>query len=183
MLMADEKSAACVDGLKEIMVGGEAFPEVLLSGLRKHSCARMYNMYGPTETTVWSTVKELTQAESIDIGTPITNTRIYILGKNNEVQAVGIRGELCIAGDGLARGYFNETGLTAEKFVENPFEPGNRMYKTGDLVRWLPDGNIEFLGRMDHQVKIRGYRIELGEIENRLMKYPAMKEIVVIDRM
>ena len=98
----------------------------------------------------------------IPIEKPIKNTQIYIVN-NNQLTPVGVPGELCIAGEGLARGYLNSLELTAEKFVKNPFCPGKIMYRTGDLAKWLPDGNIEYLGRIDHQVKIRGFRIELGE--------------------
>ncbi|MBP2646106.1 MAG: amino acid adenylation domain protein, partial [Firmicutes bacterium] len=144
----------------------------------------LVNHYGPTESTVvatWGTVSPDEPGEALpSIGQPVDNTRIYILDKNNNLQPVGVSGELCIAGEGLARGYLNRPELTAEKFVANPFAPGERMYRTGDLAKWLPDGNIEFLGRMDHQVKIRGFRIELGEIEAELLKYPAIKEACVI---
>jgi aryl carrier-like protein len=102
------------------------------------------------------------------------------LGSSGNIQPLGIPGELCISGDGLARGYLNRAELTAEKFVENPFKSGETMYRTGDVARWLPDGNIEFLGRLDHQVKVRGFRIELGEIESRLLKHPQIKETVVV---
>ncbi|OMD56345.1 hypothetical protein BSK62_30320, partial [Paenibacillus odorifer] len=115
----------------------------------------------------------------IPIGSPIPNTRLFIVNENMQLQPIGVIGELCIAGDGLARGYWNRPELTAEKFVDNPFEPGTRMYRTGDLARWLPDGNIEYLGRVDHQVKIRGYRIECGEIEARLMAHADIRETVV----
>ena len=110
----------------------------------------------------------------------LSNIQVYILGNNNTLHPIGVPGELCISGEGLARGYFNNPELTAEKFVENPFEPGKRMYKTGDLARWLADGNIEFLGRIDNQVKIRGFRIELGEIEANLLNIEGIKEAVVI---
>ncbi|MHB8065926.1 MAG: amino acid adenylation domain-containing protein, partial [Ruminiclostridium sp.] len=116
----------------------------------------------------------------IPIGKPIDNINLYILGENNSLLSIGIPGELCIGGVGLARGYLNNQELTNEKFVENPFCLGEKMYRTGDLAKWLPDGNIEFLGRMDHQIKIRGYRIELGEIEARLLKYEGIKEAIVL---
>ncbi len=108
--------------------------------------------------------------DNIPIGKPISNTKIYILNASDQLQPVGVVGELCIAGEGLARGYWNREELTAEKFVQNPFEPSERMYRTGDLARWLPNGNIEYIGRVDHQVKIRGFRIELGEVEAQLLK-------------
>ena len=110
---------------------------------------------------------------NVPIGKPIDNIQLYIVNQNNrqQLQPIGIPGELCIAGDGLARGYLKQPELTAEKFINNHFVPGTKMYRTGDLARWLPDGNIEYLGRIDHQVKIRGFRIELGEIENRLLQY------------
>jgi amino acid adenylation domain-containing protein len=143
------------------------------------------NLYGPTEATVDVTFFDCAEYQSetsIPIGKPIDNTRMYILNSSNLLQPIGIAGELCISGDGLARGYLNKPELTLSKFVENPFEPGQKMYKTGDLARWLPDGNIEFLGRTDYQVKIRGYRIELGEIENQISKYEGVENAVVVDR-
>ncbi|MBP2643621.1 MAG: amino acid adenylation domain protein, partial [Firmicutes bacterium] len=146
----------------------------------------LFNHYGPTESTVvatWCVVgSDKPDAVLPSIGRPMDNTQVYIVDKNNKMQPVGAPGELCIAGDGLARGYLNRPELTAEKFVENPFAQGKRMYRTGDLAKWLPDGTIEFVGRMDQQVKIRGFRIELGEIENRLLTHSTVKEAVVIVR-
>ncbi len=180
MLMNGPEGITSLNKLNTIMVGGEALSEALLFELQKHTNAKIYNMYGHTETTIWSTVKELTTEQKITIGKPIANTQIYILDKNNMLQAVGIPGELCIAGHGLARGYLNRPELEDEKFVQNPFETGAMMYRTGDLARWLPNGDIEFLGRIDNQVKIRGYRIELGEIEKRLLLHHFVSEAVVI---
>ncbi|NBD27026.1 non-ribosomal peptide synthetase, partial [Paenibacillus glycinis] len=151
--------------LAAILIGGEAYPERLLRFLQEQSSARLYNVYGPTETTVWSTIADITDAEAVVIGQPLDNTRIYIVDAQQRLQPIGVAGELCIAGDGLARGYLNQPELTADKFAADPFRAGARMYKTGDLARWLPDGKLEYLGRIDQQVKIRGYRIELGEIE------------------
>ncbi|NFG32566.1 amino acid adenylation domain-containing protein, partial [Clostridium botulinum] len=142
------------------------------------------NAYGPTEdsicTTMWMNIEKNNHSNIIPIGRPILNKKIYILDKDYKLTPIGVSGELCISGDGLARGYLNNPELTSEKFVDNPFEPGERMYRTGDLARWLPDGNIEFLGRIDNQVKIRGFRIELEEIENRLLEYEGVKEAVVV---
>jgi amino acid adenylation domain-containing protein/non-ribosomal peptide synthase protein (TIGR01720 family) len=143
---------------------------------------QLFNNYGPTENTVVTTSVKIADSLNIPIGKPIFNTKIFILDKDKNLQPIGIPGELCISGESLARGYLNHPKLTAEKFIANPFIPGTKMYRTGDLARWLPDENIEFLGRMDHQVKIRGYRIELGEIENRLLEHERIKESVVIDR-
>jgi hypothetical protein len=182
LLLSDERYRTCFQPLTGIMIGGEALPESLLDEVRKLTQAKIYNMYGPTETTIWSTVKDLTTETAVNIGTPIVNTRIYILDPKYRLQPAGVVGELYIAGDGLARGYWKRPELTAEKFVPNPFEPEARMYRTGDLARWLPDGNIEFLGRIDHQVKIRGFRIELGEIESRLLQHEAIQRTAVIDR-
>ncbi|WP_339373160.1 AMP-binding protein, partial [Paenibacillus elgii] len=120
------------------------------------------------------TYKEITEAEIAEgrsnIGTCLPTLCAYILDKQQRLQPIGVEGELYIAGEGLARGYLNRPELTAERFVDNPFAPGERMYRTGDLAKWLPDGSIEYLGRIDHQVKIRGYRIELGEVEAQLLK-------------
>ncbi|WP_258042491.1 non-ribosomal peptide synthetase [Paenibacillus sp. UNC499MF] len=179
MLLASEEGKKALAGVKDIMVGGEALPHALLEQLQSLDGLKIYNMYGPTETTVWSAVRELTGAARIDIGRPIANTQVYIVDANSNLQPVGVPGELCIAGEGLARGYWKRENLTAEKFVPNPFDPGTKMYKTGDLARWKPDGNLEFLGRIDHQVKVRGFRIELGEIENALIKLPSVQEAAV----
>jgi len=179
LMLENEDCRRSIRRLGIIMIGGEAMPKALLKEVQSIAKARIYNMYGPTETTIWSTIKEVTKEDRVTIGKPIANTRIYILGKNNQIQPINVPGELCIAGDGLARGYLNNPLLTKEKFIPDPFTIGERMYKTGDLARWLPDGDIEFSGRMDQQVKIRGYRIELGEIESLLICHESVKEAVV----
>ncbi|SCW30123.1 non-ribosomal peptide synthase domain TIGR01720/amino acid adenylation domain-containing protein [Paenibacillus tianmuensis] len=173
--------------LRKVIFGGEALsPSLLKDWKTKYPDTRLINMYGITETTVHVTYKEITEVEiaqgKSNIGQPIPTLRAYVLDEWRRPQAIGIPGELYVAGDGLARGYLNRADLTAEKFVDNPFEPGERMYRTGDLVRWLPDGSIEYLGRIDHQVKIRGYRIELGEVEAQLLKTDSVQEVVVIAR-
>ncbi|WLR43821.1 non-ribosomal peptide synthetase [Bacillus carboniphilus] len=180
VIINDEQGLAAISNLKEIMLGGEALSDALLVELQNHTVARIYNLYGPTESTIWSTMKDLTDKEKVDIGQPIANTQVYILDEHLSLQPIGVTGEICIAGDGLARGYLNNSKLTKQKFVENPFQQGKKMYKTGDMARFLDDGSIEYLGRMDHQVKIRGYRIELGEIEHHLQKHSAVKEAAVI---
>ena len=163
-----------------LMIGGEAFPQATFDSLRKQYHGRVYNMYGPTETTVWSTIQDLTGRETIDLGKPINNTQTYILDKHLTLQPMGVSGELYIGGDGLARGYLNNEKLTEERFVESPFEEGKRLYKTGDIARYLPDGSLEFMGRGDHQVKIRGYRIELGEIEAQILGVANIEQAVVM---
>jgi len=176
--------------LKVLIVGGEVFPEPLLEQARELTRGKIYNVYGPTETTIWSTIKDVTGENELNIGKPMANTRVYIVDRNTRLLPPRVPGELCIAGHGTARGYWKDESLTAEKFVENPFIPVNqpggegfsRMYRTGDLAAWLPDGNIRFMGRLDHQVKIRGYRIEPGEIESRLNAHDAVRESVVLTR-
>jgi amino acid adenylation domain-containing protein len=146
--------------------------------------ARLTNLYGPTEATVdvsYFDCPAHNDFEKIPIGRPIHNTRFYVI-RDGRQMAPGEAGELCIAGDGLARGYLNNAALTAEKFTDNPVNPGERIYRTGDIARWLPDGNIEYLGREDHQVKIRGLRIELGEIENTIREYPGITDCVAVVR-
>ena len=178
LLLVRRESARCLKKVRDIIIGGEAFPESLLKELRSITEAKIYNVYGPTETTVWSTLKDLTGSEEITIGKPIANTRVYILDEWNALLPVNVTGELCIGGDGLARGYLNRAELTAEKFIVNRYT-GERMYKTGDLARWLPDGEIRMAGRVDHQVKIRGYRVEPEEIEKRILAYGGIRECVV----
>jgi amino acid adenylation domain-containing protein len=182
LLIADEESARSLAGLKYLLVGGELFPEVLLNRVRTFTMGKIYNLYGPTETTIWSTIKDVTGHRALNIGKPIANTQVYILNQSGLLQPTGVVGELCIGGDGLARGYWADEQLTKEKFVPHPFAEGERIYKTGDLARWLGDGNIEYIGRIDHQVKIRGFRIELTEIEDYLSNMEGVDQAVVVDR-
>jgi amino acid adenylation domain-containing protein len=167
------------------IVGGEAVSPELARKLAA-CCGSVWNMYGPTETTVWSSLYRVDGREerSVPIGKPIANTSLYVLGPQRESLPCGSEGELYIGGDGLARGYFERPELTAEKFVPDPFSSraGARMYRTGDLARYRPDGNVEFLGRVDHQVKIRGFRIELGEIEAVLEQHPAVQKAIAVAR-
>jgi tyrocidine synthetase-3 len=171
-MINDNDCAEALRRLSEVMVGGEAFPRSLLNQLREKTDARIYNMYGPTETTVWSTIRELTAADAVTLGTPIANTQIRVISPYGVLQPIGVYGELYIGGDGLAAGYLNKPELTAQRFADG--------YATGDLVRWLPDGDLEFAGRIDQQVKIRGFRIEPGEIEAVLNRHPAVRESVAI---
>lgn len=168
-----------------LIVAGEACAPVLADRWAKDRI--LINAYGPSEATVCTTMGQYLAGQArVHIGKPIANNDVYVLNKNEGLVPVGVAGELCISSIGLARGYLNQPQLSAEKFIYNPFsrEDGGknskRLYKTGDLVRWLPDGNLEFLGRIDHQVKIRGYRIELGEIEQSLIAHQLVKDAVVI---
>ena len=165
----------------KILCGGESWTADLAKQLLTR-CASLWNMYGPTETTVWSAVAKVEVDRPIVIGSPIANTRLYVLDGALQLVPVGVPGELYIGGDGLARGYLHQPELTRERFVADPFrtEPGARMYRTGDSVQRLPDGTLDFLGRLDHQVKIRGHRVELGEIEAALERHPDVKQCVVI---
>ena len=144
---------------------------------------RFFNGYGPTEASVNTTLYELDyirdQGNSIPIGKPSRNKQVLILDDWNNICPIGVLGEICISGNGLARGYLNRSDLTSDKFISHPFKKGEKMYRTGDIGKWLPDGNILFIGRQDDQVKIRGYRIELGEIENVLLRYNGIEEVVV----
>lgn len=169
----------------KILCGGEALSQALASQLLTKGAA-LWNLYGPTETTIWSTAYQVPPrlpAPSRDtpepIGRPIANTQIYILQGNGQPAPIGVPGDLYIGGAGLARGYRQRPALTAERFVANPFGAG-RLYKTGDVARYLPDGTIDFLGRADHQVKLRGFRIELGEIEAVLDQHPTVQRSVVV---
>ena len=169
-----------------ILCGGEALPSELAHQLASHGSS-LWNLYGPTETTIYSSAaayrRELTSGTAL-IGRPIANTQIYIVDDHLQPVPVGVPGQLYIGGDGLARGYLNRAELTAASFIPNPFskEPGKRLYRTGDLARYLPDGSIEYLGRMDHQVKLRGFRIELGEIEAVLGEHSQVSQSVVLAR-
>ncbi|MFQ5853284.1 MAG: amino acid adenylation domain-containing protein, partial [Candidatus Binatia bacterium] len=190
---ANAAELASNNQLKLVIVGGEPMlPQDLnLWHQTPLNSVRLLNAYGPTETTITATTFEIssrlsedTPLQRIPIGRPLADREIYILDRHGNPVSIGVPGELHIGGAGLARGYLNRPELTAEKFVPNPFsdEPGARLYKTGDLARYRPDGNIEFLGRLDHQVKVRGFRIELEEIEVVLGQHPAVRETVVMAR-
>ncbi|MDP9702830.1 amino acid adenylation domain-containing protein, partial [Paenibacillus intestini] len=173
--------------LRYVILGGEALkPYMLKEWHENNPDISIINMYGITETTVHVTYKEIndkdTQSHVQNIGRALFGLSTYVLDQRKRLQPLGVPGELYVSGEGVARGYVNRPELTAERFVDNPYEPGERMYRTGDLVRWMPDGNLEYLGRMDHQVKIRGYRIETGELEAVLLSHPAIREVAVIAR-
>lgn len=164
----------------KVLCGGEPFPKDLALKLIS-ICGSVWNMYGPTETTVWSTCHRLeNNLEFVSIGRPIDNTYTYILDEGLNLNPVGVSGQLYIGGLGLAKGYFKQPDLTSEKFIPNPFVPGEKMYATGDFARFNHEGELECLGRQDGQVKIRGYRIELGEIESAISKIPSIKANAVI---
>ncbi|MFF9687117.1 amino acid adenylation domain-containing protein [Streptomyces sp. NPDC014623] len=168
------------EGLR-VLCGGEALSASLAERLTALG-GEVWNLFGPTETTVWSTVARVEAGRRVTIGRPIDNTRIHILDKGGDTAPVGVPGELCIAGDGLALGYLNKPELTAERFPADPFTPGGRLYRTGDLARRLADGAVEYLGRIDSQVKVRGFRVEPGEIEHALTRHPAVRECAVVTR-
>src|SRR5580704_1015885 len=175
-------------GLRNLLFGGEAVdPRWVRDVLKPDGPARLLHVYGPTENTTFSTwhltVTVPDDALTVPIGKPIANTCVYVVDNDLELVPVGVVGELYIAGAGLARGYWKRSGLTAERFVANPFGmAGERMYRTGDLVQWRADGNLEFVGRVDYQVKIRGFRVELGEIEAALRGDERVREAVVVAR-
>jgi len=180
LLLNHDKELSCLKNVKEIMIGGEPFPFKLLQTLQNKTSAKIYNMYGPTETTIWSTISDLTHKNRIDIGHPIKNTEIYIVNDNLAILPNEQAGEICIAGKGLAKGYVGRDDLTADKFICLPQKPDIRVYRTGDVGMFLPDGDLVCLGRTDNQVKIRGHRIELEEIEAHLNQYDGIKQSVVI---
>ncbi|HEX8351419.1 MAG TPA: amino acid adenylation domain-containing protein, partial [Pyrinomonadaceae bacterium] len=166
-----------------VLVGGEAIERGLWAELRAQPGRVYYNVYGPTECTV-DAVAAHVRGEREIIGRPLANVRAYVLDQHLAPAPVGVAGELYLGGAGLARGYLNRPALTAEKFVPDPFssEPGARLYRTGDVARWLPDGELEFIGRVDHQVKVRGYRIELGEVESALSALPGIRSVCAVAR-
>jgi amino acid adenylation domain-containing protein len=181
MLLTDTRALAAVGSLKKLILGGEALTASLVTQLRQFMQGEIYNAYGPTETTIWSTTYLINEdSAAIPIGRPIINTRIYILDSDLQPVPLGDPGVLYIGGDGVARGYLHQPSLTEERFLADPFGAGGRIYNTGDLARFLPDGNIEYRGRADLQVKIRGYRIELGEIEATLEQQHSIQQAVVV---
>ena len=183
----DQTASGCITALRYVIFGGEALKPVLLKPFyEKYPNTRLINMYGITETTVHVTFKQLSAEDISDyrsnIGKPIPTLNVHILDRYMNLQPIGIPGEIHVGGDGLARGYINNEQLTAEKFVSIPSLGDGRFYRSGDLGRRLPRGDIEYLGRIDSQVKIRGYRIELGEIENTLLMHPDVEKAVVVVR-
>ncbi|HVR99811.1 MAG TPA: amino acid adenylation domain-containing protein [Thermoanaerobaculia bacterium] len=168
--------------VRTAIVGGEDLtPEHVAILRRLRPEMRIWNEYGPTEATIGCTVARIGEPP-ITIGRPIDNTEVWVLDAAGEIRPVGVAGELCVAGDGLALGYWNDPELTTAKFVDHPVRPGERLYRTGDRARWLPDGDLLLLGRVDRQVKVRGNRIELGEVEERLRALPGVAAAVVLDR-
>jgi tyrocidine synthetase-3 len=169
--------------LKKLVTAGETAIRDKVISFNQYG--QYFNAYGPTESSICATIFKVNRGEeigalNISIGSPLGNAQLYILNKQLHLQPVGIIGEICIGGIGLAKGYLNKPELTAEKFTDNPFKKGEKIYRTGDLGKWLSDGNIEFVGRKDDQIKVRGYRVELGEIENALYAYPSIKSAVVL---
>ncbi|MEM6614538.1 MAG: amino acid adenylation domain-containing protein, partial [Cyanobacteria bacterium P01_C01_bin.72] len=172
--------------VKTINLAGEPLANQLVQQIyQHHHVQKVFNLYGPSEDTTYSTFTLIApESERITIGRPISNTQIYLLDSQLQPVPIGVPGEIYLAGSGLARGYLNQPELNEKSFLQNPFEnkPASRMYKTGDLARYLQDGNIEYLGRLDRQLKIRGFRIELGEIENALLRHPAVESAVAMAR-
>jgi non-ribosomal peptide synthetase component F len=186
-----ETEAEHLGGVRELLAGGDVLSvEHVKTAHRKMPETWITNGYGPTENTTFSCCYRMGKAEieslgeRVPIGKAIANTRAYVVDEEMRPVGVGINGELCVGGAGLGRGYWGRAELTAERFVPDPFSEtgGKRLYRTGDVVRWRQDGNLEFIGRRDGQVKIRGYRIELGEIEAALLEHEAVKQAVVVVR-
>ena len=180
-----ERDTRVFTGLRALLTGGERLSVWHMNRLRRrHPDLTLINGYGPTENTTFTSCHRIegTSAGEVPIGRPVTNTTVYVLDDRGGVCPLGVPGEICTGGDGLARGYLNAPALTADRFVPDPVEPGARVYRTGDRGRWRPDGVLEFLGRLDSQVKVRGFRIEPGEIETALLGHPAVAQAAVLGR-
>ncbi len=181
LMMSDSSFKKAISRLRIIALGGEPVPLSLLKLLKRHTNARIINWYGPTEATVYCTVKDLTKSSRITIGHPILNMRMYVLDKHQNFVPPGVPGEGYISGIGVSVGYIHREKLTKERFLPDPFVPGDIMYRTGDVCRLNSSGDLEMLGRVDYQVKIHGHRIELGEIETTIRSFPNIVESVVKD--
>lgn len=183
MLLEQPGVAPMLGNLRGFLVGGEALPPSLCEQLQSAVGGAVFNMYGPTETTVWSSVQHIDD-QGARLGPPISNTSLHVLDTRGERVPIGVNGELYIGGEGVARGYLGRPGLTAERFVPDPYStvPGARLYRTGDLVRRYDNGTLEYIARLDNQVKVRGYRVELGEVEAALQAFEGVKEAIAIVR-
>jgi natural product biosynthesis luciferase-like monooxygenase protein len=184
ILVSDPETLSALGCLDKFLLGGEALPDDLAETLAKNTKGELINVYGPTETTIWSTSGLVSiDSKDLSIGRPIANTQLYVLDSAQQPVPVGVPGELLIGGKGVVRGYLNRNDLTDDRFIDNPFAKyvGNesKIYRTGDLVKYKSNGELEFLGRLDHQVKLRGYRIELGEIEALITAHPLVKESLI----
>jgi amino acid adenylation domain-containing protein len=179
--LGHRRLSSIIAGVPQLVVGGEAFRGETLARLQsiRHGAGQIFNVYGPTETTVWSTIEDVTGAERVTIGRPLDNTTIFILDADQNLLPQGVAGELCIGGLGVAEGYLNRPQLTDERFFLHQ-QTGARLYRSGDLAKWLPEGNLQFLGRLDFQIKIRGFRIETGEIRHHLMRHPRVGDALVL---
>ncbi|MBQ9941877.1 MAG: AMP-binding protein, partial [Christensenellaceae bacterium] len=182
LLLSDSRGPACLAAMREIGMGGDSLPDALLARVQECTAGRITNFYGPTEVTICATCCDVTHVKEANIGRPMSDVKTYILDEHKNPLAVGMPGELYIGGRGIARGYMNRPELTKERFIPSPFDENELLYRSGDLVRWFPKGEIKFIGRIDQQVKIRGFRIELGEIQSSLLKIPGVKSCAVIDR-
>ncbi|WP_152551942.1 MupA/Atu3671 family FMN-dependent luciferase-like monooxygenase [Actinokineospora spheciospongiae] len=184
LLLTDRDARAELPRLRRLLVGGEALPADLARVLDDAVGGTVHNMYGPTEATVWATTARVEPGGPVSIGRPLANARAYVVDRGMRLCPVGVPGELLLGGGGVARGYLDRAGTTAERFQPDPFDPtpGARVYRTGDLARWAPDGGLEFLGRLDDQVKLHGHRIELGEVETALAEHPDVRSAVAVIR-
>ena len=178
-------AGALPETVRVVNLAGEALSRPLVERLYASGAVEaVYNLYGPSEDTTYSTGARIApgRAERPEIGRPLENTRAYVLDAGMRPVPLGVRGELYLTGAGLSRGYYGRADLTAERYVPNPYAqvPGERLYRTGDVVRYLPDGRLDYLGRADHQVKLRGFRIELGEVEACLRRCDGVKEAAAL---
>ncbi len=178
-LLLDDLGIAFTDGLKTLLVGGEPIPYDLYKTLAGIKETAVFNVYGPTETTIWSTAKRI-EDERLVIGKPLINETVYILDSKFKPAPVGVEGDIYIGGDGVGDGYRKRPDLTEQAFFKNPFGHSEKMYLTGDRGKFLPNGDVEFLGRADYQIKVRGFRVEPGEIEHRIIEYPGVNNCVVV---
>jgi tyrocidine synthetase-3 len=182
LLDSSTESLYILGQLDNLLIGGEVLSYLNYKRLQTLNSTKVIHVYGPTETTIWSTSLAINSSTSLSIGAPLLNEEIYILNTQEQLQPIGMEGEICIGGNGVARGYLNRIELTAERFIQHPFKDEGRIYKTGDLGRWNTEGMLEFIGRKDNQVKIRGYRVELGEIEDALQQHQQISTAAVISR-